>query len=220
MEPELTIRLEVTYSDGSGWTQKAAYRDGGASLRVSKGSGAAILLVPEYRGIELPPAGSAYPWLIRGPEGAATWTDGVTATILRRLALGGVGFEALNVTRLALELRNRGGPDPWGVDIDRIVEKLALDAFRSTYIKEGEQVDVAVTLPEGTWLPLSPFAEVPQLSVGPGSEEIVLNVPERGGRYIAVAERMLLSVAFERLGAPGGSSASEPGPPVIVLRRF
>lgn len=220
MASELEVRLEVIFSDGSGWTEKAFYRDGGATLRVPKGAGAAILLVPVYRGISLPPAGTAYPWLIRGPGGGATWTDGVTATILRRLALGGVGFEALNVSRLAFELRNRGGSDPWGVDIDRIVRTLAADAFRSTYIREGERENVLLSLPEGAWLSLTPFAEVPPVVVDPGGGERELSIPQGGGRYVELSSRRLLSVAFEPLGNPGSGGASKLGPPVIVLRRF
>ena len=216
----MNVQVDLTYTDGKSHRQEAAYSDGGVSLRVAKGAGAAIRILPVYRGLYLPPAGSAYPWLVQADEGAATWTDGVTATILRRLALGDAGFEALNVSRLAYELRNRGGPDPWGVDIDRIVEKLAADEFRSTYINEGDRVDVTVVLPEGEWLSLNPFADEPLLVGGAESETVTLSLPARGGRYIEPSRRQLLSVAFESLGSPESGGARSPGPPVVALRHF
>ncbi|MFP4432163.1 MAG: hypothetical protein ACLFPV_13005, partial [Spirochaetaceae bacterium] len=74
--------------------------------------GAAVILRPTYRGLLLPPAGTAVPWLASRGGVTATWHDGVTATILRRLAVGGSGFEALNVPRLSREIRERGGETP------------------------------------------------------------------------------------------------------------
>ncbi|MFP4430272.1 MAG: hypothetical protein ACLFPV_03380 [Spirochaetaceae bacterium] len=200
LERELEIAVEVVFSDGSGWTRHHAFDAGAAVIALPKAGGVAILLRPVYRGLLLPPAGTAVPWLASG-ERAATWHDGVTATILRRLAVGGSGFEALNVPRLSREIRDRGGRDPWGVDIDRIVEKLAEDAFRSTYIKEGETVSLEVYFPEGRWVSLEPFGEEgTRVIEGPGG--VTLSVPLRGARYAEIQGRRVLSVAFEPSGHP------------------
>lgn len=201
LEPELSMAVEVVFSDGSGWGRDYAHGAGAAVLRLPKARGAAVLLRPTYRGIPLPPAGTAVPWLASGGEATATWHDGVTASILRRLAVGESGFEALNVPRLSREIRRRGGRDPWGVDIDRIVEKLAENAFRSTYITEGEKVPLEITFPEGRWIRLEPFGEVETRVIeGPGIRG--LSVPIRGTRYADIAGRRLLVVAFEPSGHP------------------
>lgn len=208
LETELTILAEVVLSDGSRWSRSYAFAEGAAVLRLPKAGGAAVLLRPSYRGLRLPPAGTAVPWLAPGARGTATWHDGVTATILRRLAVGEGGFEALNVPRLSREIRERGGRDPWGIDIDRIVEKIAEDAFRSTYIKEGEEVLLEVFFPEGRWIPLEPFrGEATGVIEGPGT--VALSVPTRGLRYAEVRDRRLLTVAFEPSGQP-----------IVGLRRF
>ncbi len=201
LETELEIAVEVVFSDGSGWTRDYAFEAGAAVLALPKAGGVAILLRPVYRGLLLAPAGTAVPWLASGGGATANWHDGVTATILRRLAVGGSGFEALNVPRLSREIRERAGEDPWGVDFDRIVEKLAEDAFRSTYIKEGERVPLEVYFPEGRWISLEPFGEEgTRVIEGPGV--LALAVPARGARYAEVRGRRVLSVAFEPSGHP------------------
>ncbi len=207
LEGELEVAVEVVFSDGSGWVRDYSYGDAAAVLRMPKAAGAAVLLRPTYRGLRLPPAGTAVPWLREGDDPAVSWLDGVTATVLRRLAVGGSGFEALNVPRLSREIRDRGGEDPWGVDIDRIVEKLAQDAFRSTYIKEGEKVPLGISFPPGSWVALEPFVRMEAVVRGPTTVE--LSVPRRGIRYVNTEERRLLSVAFEPSGVP-----------IVALRGF
>lgn len=201
LEGEMEVVVEVVFSDGSGWIRGYSYDDGAAVLRLPKAAGAAVLLRPTYRGLRLPPAGTAVPWLGEGNAAAASWLDGVTATLLRRLAVGGSGFEALNVPRLSREIRDRGGEDPWGVDIDRIVEKLAQDAFRSTYIKEGEKVPLELSFPPGNWVALEPFANA-ETAVVRGPTTVELSVPRRGTRYVNIEEGRLLSIAFEPSGVP------------------
>jgi hypothetical protein len=212
LEGEMGVSVEIVFSDGSGWTRDYSYLDGAAVLRLPKGAGVAVLVRPTYRGLRLPPAGTAVPWLGDKNAATATWADGVTATVLRRLAVGGSGFEALNVPRLSREIRDRGGEDPWGIDIDRIVEKLAENAFRSTYIKEGEAALVEVSVPPGSWVALEPFPRA-DMALIHGPTTVELSVPRRGTRYADIRERRLLSIAFEATGGPTET-------PVVALRRF
>lgn len=201
LAPETEAVLEVVFSDGSGWTQEADYADGSATVVLPKGGGAAILLTPRCRGLKLPPAGTAVPWLAAQGSAEATWSDGVTATVLQRLALGGAGFEALNVGRLSGEIKDRAGPDPWKIDIDRIVEKLAAGAFRSTYIREEETTPVTLMLPPGDWISVSPFASQPMV-VTPDAPEVTLGVPKRGIHYLNPAGGQLLSLSLDPSGYP------------------
>ncbi|MFP4432164.1 MAG: hypothetical protein ACLFPV_13010 [Spirochaetaceae bacterium] len=87
------------------------------------------------------------------------------------------------------------------MDIDRIVEKLAESAFRSTYIKEGEELVVEVSFPEGRWIRLEPFGESEAMVVE-GPRIVGLPVPIRGARYAEIRSRRLLSVVFEPSGHP------------------
>ena len=81
--------------------------------------------------------------------------------MLADLARQGARLEALNVERLCREMEERGGADPWTLDLEGLAAALArtadgAGAFRVTSIRAaaGREVELPV---EGAWFPESPF---------------------------------------------------------------
>jgi len=109
--------------------------------------------------IRLPPAGALYP-LNMGERNTMTlsWEQGVASLIIFRLISRGIDLSTFNTQRLSEEIIERGNPDPWNLDIDYIIEKIALGAFRVTYIKAAPARNIELPVDSGSWFMESPFA--------------------------------------------------------------
>ena len=60
----------------------------------------------------------------------------------------------------------RGRPNPWNLDIDYIIEKIALGAFRVTYIKAAPARNIELPVNTGSWFMESPFASLIEIEEG------------------------------------------------------
>jgi hypothetical protein len=135
------------------------------AARVAADGPVAVLATPYCDGLPLRPAGgfiSAYPEARRvGLE----WEDGVAAMAAERLAEQGVDLAGFNFPRLAADIRKRGPPDPWELDIERIVTRVAEGSFRVTDIRSKQKTMVAVELEPGGWFTESALGVV--IETGP-----------------------------------------------------
>ncbi len=110
-------------------------------------------------GETLPPAGGVDPPDRGGADRLPlTWRRGAVASLLLRLASQGGRLEALNVERLVREMEERGGEDPWRLDLDRIAAELAGGSFQVTAIGPAASRDVRLPVGQGSWFTESPFA--------------------------------------------------------------
>ena len=109
--------------------------------------------------IRLPPAGALYPLNMgEGNTLELSWEQGVAALIIFRLSTGGIDLSTFNTLRLSEEIMERGKPDPWVLDIDYIIEKIALGSFRVTYIKAAPARNIELPVDPGSWFMESPFS--------------------------------------------------------------
>ena len=117
--------------------------------------------------IRLPPAGALYPLNMgEGNTLVLSWEQGVAALIIFRLSTGGSDISTFNTLRLSQEIMERGRPDPWVLDIDYIIDKIALGAFRVTYIKAAPSRDIELPVNPGSWFMESPFARPIEIEKG------------------------------------------------------
>lgn len=122
--------------------------------------------------IRLPPAGALYPLNMgEGNTLALSWEQGVASLIIFRLISGGIDLSTFNTLRLSQEIMERGNPDPWVLDIDYIIEKIALGAFRVTYIKAAPARNIELPVDPGSWFMESPFARLIEIE---NSEILIL----------------------------------------------
>ncbi|MQY77500.1 MAG: hypothetical protein GH155_07740 [Spirochaeta sp.] len=126
--------------------------------------------------IRLPPAGALYPLNMgEGNTLSLSWEQGVAALIIFRLLTGGTDLSTFNTQRLSGEIVERGNPDPWKLDIDYIIEKIALGSFRATSIKAAPARNVDLPVDSGSWFMESPFACL--LEIEEGESLILEGVP-------------------------------------------
>jgi hypothetical protein len=161
----------IAYDDGcpvmayeGPWTQQVP-------LQIAGGSPIPVLVVPICDTFPLRPAGAL---IVGYPEGAsvrATWHDGVVATIASVLGTRGVDLRGFNWLRLATEIRKRGPPDPWDLDLDRIAVRIVEGSFRVTDLRVREKVTVEIDLDPGLWFTdsaLGPMVDSPAFELAPG----------------------------------------------------
>jgi hypothetical protein len=108
----------------------------------------------------LRPAGGFYPSSLRSVEGAdtleLTWEDGAAALVISRVAGLGRDVSLFNVTRLRRFFREE--KDPWGLDLDRIAQKISQGDFTAWDIRRLPSRDAEAEPGPGTWFLESPFS--------------------------------------------------------------
>ncbi len=102
------------------------------------------------------------------------WVDGAAAVVIDRFAAHGV-VRYLNAARLFGEIRERAGDDPWALDLELIVDRLAAGGFRVTDLRTAATRTVFTTLPAGTWVSPNPFE--PPVRFGPAGGIVPRDLP-------------------------------------------
>ena len=157
------LKFQLVFSGPDGEKQESIIAAGSGPIEVSisKRNNTPILAYPLIGESEiyLPPAGALYPLnLGEGNTLVLSWEQGVAALIIFRLSTGGIDLSTFNTQRLSEEIMERGKPDPWVLDIDYIIEKIALGSFRVTYIKAAPARNIELPVDPGSWFMESPFA--------------------------------------------------------------
>ncbi len=80
------------------------------------------------------------------------WADGVLAEIAARLQAGGVPLAAVNVWRLAREIRERAGTRQWSIDVDAVVEALANEVMNVRLLEPRGGAGVEVPVGGDEWV--------------------------------------------------------------------
>jgi len=148
-------------------------------LSIPKEPNWPVLAVPLVQDgqVRLPPAGAVWPLDLAsgGQELALSWEGGPLAETLLALRRERVDVSALNTGRLALEMHDRFGGDPWRLDLVYLAESLASGQFQVTDIRALACRDVLLPVPAGRWFLESPF-RLPQLAAE-GEELLLLQLP-------------------------------------------
>jgi hypothetical protein len=148
-------------------------------LSIPKEPNWPVLAVPLARDgqVRLLPAGAVWPLDLAsgGQELALSWEGGPLAEALLALRRERVEVSSLNTSRLALEMRERSGGDPWRLDLVHLAESLASGEFQVTDIRALACRDVLLPVPAGRWFLESPF-RLPQLAAE-GEELALLQLP-------------------------------------------
>lgn len=157
------LKFKLIYSGPGGEKQESIIPAGSGLIEVciSKRQNSSFLAYPLIGEdeIRLPPAGALYPLnMVEGNTLALSWEQGVASLIIFRLSTGGIDLSTFNTQRLSEEIMERGKPDPWNLDIDYIIEKIALGSFRVTYIKAAPARNIELPVDPGSWFMESPFA--------------------------------------------------------------
>jgi len=132
---------------------------------------------PLARGQRLAPAGALFP-LDLGPGGGAlelSWERGPLAEVLRRLAVAGVEVGRVNAPRLADEMLEASGGDPWRLDLSLAAQALARGGFRVTDLRLLPARDLELALPAGGWFLEAPLH--PAQCSAPGQALLLPAVP-------------------------------------------
>jgi hypothetical protein len=167
--PDLRFRLVFP---GPGEEERELEIPPAVAARIScpKASNTAILAYPEAAGAAgcLPPAGALYPLDLQREAGEDallfSWEAGCTAWILSRLHTRGFDTTLVNAARLRAELARHA--DPWALDLQKIVEKLAAGTFTAYDIDSLPSRDVQLMPGAGEWFLESPFRNVSSLADG------------------------------------------------------
>ena len=157
------LKFQLIFSGPNGEKQESIIPAGSGLIDVciSKRQNSSFLAYPLIGDdeIRLPPAGALYPLNMgEGNTLALSWEQGVASLIIFRLSTGGIDLSTFNTQRLSEEIMERGNPDPWNLDIDYIIEKIALGTFRVTYIKAAPARNIELPVDPGSWFMESPFA--------------------------------------------------------------
>lgn len=88
-----------------------------------------------------------------------TFEDGPVAEVLRRVMAAGADVGDFSVSRLAGEIRERLGEDPWALDVEKVVSAIASRAMRESYVRARPAEATGLVAPPGTWLAPSPFVD-------------------------------------------------------------
>jgi hypothetical protein len=160
---QLRYELVIPRADGS--SERVPWPADGR-LSIPKEPNWPVLAVPlalEGR-VELPPAGGVWPLDLSadGQELVLSWGSGPLAATLVALRREGVDLSSLNTARLAREMRERSGSDPWSLDLVYFEERLASGEFRVTDIRALPSRDLLLEIPAGQWFLESP-SRLPQL---------------------------------------------------------
>ena len=164
------LRLDayrIEWRDADGVMRTAIVAPGGeALLCLERGLPQAILAYPLAQGYSLRPAGFLYPadcpedpdaLPSRSPTSASmSFASGYAAEVAGRLAALGLDASAFPLDRLEASWSAKGR-DPWALQPWKTARALAEGSFRvSLFPAAGTNV----RLPEGRWLPESPFCSL------------------------------------------------------------
>jgi hypothetical protein len=162
--PDLRFRLVICGRGENGGELDVPASASSVRIACPKAANTAVLAYPESAraGGFLRPAGALYPLDVRR-DGARdvlsfTWEAGCSAWILSRLRELGFDTSLVNATRLRAELASH--PDPWALDVQKIVEKLAEGAFTAYDIDSLPSRDVQLQPGKGNWFLESPASSV------------------------------------------------------------
>lgn len=180
------LKYQLILSGPDGERQESIIPAGSGLVEVciSKKQNSSFLAYPLIGDdeIRLPPAGAIYPLNMgEGNTLTLSWEQGVAALIVFRLIKGGIDLSTFNARRFSDEIMQRGKPDPWNFDIDYIIEKIAMGAFRVTYIKAAPARDIELPVNPGSWFTESPFAGIIEIEEG---ETLILEAVPLGYHYL------------------------------------
>ncbi len=206
--PDLTFELRVPDVEGRELSAVARMAGGASALVcVSKTGNTPILAFARgsRTGEALRPAGGIFP-LDCGQDASSTtmrvtWESGPAASVLFRLAELGCDISLLNAARLRQFLCSRA--DPWDVDLNKIVERLAQGDFSAYDIDQLPARDVAVSLGVGEWFLETPFRTACQVGAG---EVLTL-------KSVSLGTHTLFSVQGERIRLSVGERETTVGAP-------
>jgi len=180
------LKYQLILSGPDGEKQESIIPAGSSLIEVciSKRQNSSFLAYPIIgeSGIRLPPAGAIYPLNMgEGNTLTLSWEQGVASLIIFRLSTGGIDLSTFNTQRLSDEIRERGRPDPWNLDIDYIIEKIAMGSFRVTYIKAAPARNIELPVNPGSWFMESPSAGIFEIEEG---ETLLLEAVPLGYHYL------------------------------------
>lgn len=111
-----------------------------------------------------------------------SWKHGIAADIFKELYRQNVPIEKFNLKRFYYELDSLDINDPWLLDKDYIMQKIAGGLFRVTYLKEKPAFPVSVPLTNGRWIFNNPFSQIYK----PDSESGILKLNATPGFYTLI----------------------------------
>lgn len=181
-----TLKFQLLFSGPDGEKQESIIAAGSGPIEVSisKSNNTPFIAYPLIgeSEIRLPPAGALYPLdMVEDGTLALSWEQGVASLIIFRLSTGGIDLSTFNTQRLSEEIMERGLPDPWNLDIAYLIEKIALAAFRVTYIKAAPARNIELPVNPGSWFMESPFAYLIEIEEG---ETLILEAVPIGHHYL------------------------------------
>lgn len=203
--PEL--EFELSWRGEEGRLEEAQAKPGERlRIRVARGSCQAILALPRSGasglGRYLRPAGALYPEALEGGESSAGaellrlgWAGGYAASVWRELERGGLDPAGYDINRLVASALEKG-PDPWKLEPLEVAARLASSSFRIGLYTEGERFPVS--LPGSPWAPESPFAAPPSVVPGAGPSSLAADSGTELGpglwRFLGPSETLLVRV--------------------------
>lgn len=160
----------ITYFDEEG--MEASYtcpaENESVELKCLKQNNMPVVVQPVIRcgeeAVVLFPAGGIYPLDAEIRDKRIflniTWEHGFTADVFRKLYKQNVATEKFNLKRFYYEMDRLNIHDPWLLDEDYIMEKLAGGSFRVTYLKEKPVFSFEIPVKSGQWVINSPFSQI------------------------------------------------------------
>jgi hypothetical protein len=163
-----TIRkYKLVYPGPSGGLVESDIEYCGKCVRIElyKSYNSFVLAYPivSEHNISLPPAAAIFPLhLKQGDEHTLvlTWEAGFSASLFERLWQKGVDVKSFNTPRLLDKIQEKAPDDPWLLDADLIVERMAAYDFSAYDVKLLPVRDVFLEIPSGSWFMESPFSRV------------------------------------------------------------
>jgi len=160
-------KYKLIYPDGVGSLVNVYLNHDCKSIQVKlyKSYNSFVLVYPviDDQNTCLPPAGAIFPLHLKtGSEHTLvlSWEAGFTASMFERLWQKAVDLSAFNTPRLLSKIEEKAPADPWSLDADLIVERLAACEFSAYDVKHLAARDVFAEVPAGSWFLESPFSAV------------------------------------------------------------
>lgn len=163
--PGLPGEVPASWLEGE-WT--LAYRDGSGSggrkrlnfrpgrrcrVEAAKETVLICALYPPAQdgNFRLRPAGGVF---VSGGrrELALDWASGAGAEFLLEASRAGLDPARLNLARLTALIREKGDPDPWGLDWEVLARQLSKREMRVWYVREKTRFSLELALPPGRWI--------------------------------------------------------------------
>jgi hypothetical protein len=115
---------------------------------------------------------------------------GPLAFVLSEAARHGVQISRFNHRRLGFEIAGRLPDDPWQLDTAGIIEALCAGSMRVSLVRPVEVFDAVLDVPEGLWVPASPFR--PPIA---GGRQTVQGPKGITPYYADTGRRMIMEIA-------------------------